>query len=484
MSNETRGIIYKEASGSIASFNTNVVGDCRSVVADINPVQDLHGQDSPYPAGGGKNKFNQSAIESRSTTTNSIVNNNGVLTVTIGEGSTYNGISTTQTLRSLAPYLVAGQTYTLTVNTTGVAQIYLLDVKWESGQSMAITDELLDKNVWLYANGKGTTATISGIQIEEGTTATAFAPYENICPITGHTQAVVTRTSVNVWDEEWEVGGINTSGIPYAVTTRIRSKNYINVPNGATLYFKSPVQLRVCQYDINKNFLQLNGLTNTAFTLRDDCYYLLFATNADSYGTTYNNDISINYPSTDTEYHASAGGQSITIPFGQTVYGGTVDVVSGKLTVDRAIVDLGTLQWQYNTTYSFFLSNSLTDRKVGILNLISDLFKTEAGSWSGTPKPNAIWGNGSNATIYVQTPPTDNVADFLTLVTGHQLVYKLATPITIDLTPQQLTTLLGDNNVWADTGDITVEYPYNDTSRNMDFLRLLFIESMWGGEEE
>ena len=46
MNNETRGIIYKEASGAIASFNTNVVGDCRSVV-DINPVQSGTGDPSP-----------------------------------------------------------------------------------------------------------------------------------------------------------------------------------------------------------------------------------------------------------------------------------------------------------------------------------------------------------------------------------------------------------------------------------------------------
>lgn len=39
-----------------------------------------------------------------------------------------------------------------------------------------------------------------------------------------------------------------------------------------------------------------------------------------------------------------------------------------------------------------------------------------------------------------------------------QVVYKLATPITIDLTPQQMTTLLGTNNIWADTGDTEVTY--------------------------
>ena len=39
------------------------------------------------------------------------------------------------------------------------------------------------------------------------------------------------------------------------------------------------------------------------------------------------------------------GRESYTIPLGQTVYGGTLDVTTGKLTVDRAMVDLGAKNW-------------------------------------------------------------------------------------------------------------------------------------------
>jgi hypothetical protein len=43
-------------------------------------------------------------------------------------------------------------------------------------------------------------------------------------------------------------------------------------------------------------------------------------------------------------------------------------------------------------------------------------------------------------------------------MSGVQLVYELATPQTYQLTAQQLKTLLGQNNVWADAGDISVKY--------------------------
>ena len=41
------------------------------------------------------------------------------------------------------------------------------------------------------------------------------------------------------------------------------------------------------------------------------------------------------------------------------------------------------------------------------------------------------------------------------------VVYELATPQTYQLTPTEVTTLLGDNTIWADTGDVTVTYRSN-----------------------
>ena len=51
-----------------------------------------------------------------------------------------------------------------------------------------------------------------------------------------------------------------------------------------------------------------------------------------------------------------------------------------------------------------------------------------------------------------------NTSDFKAAMSGVQLVYKLATPIEYTLTPQEVTTLLGTNNIWADTGDVDVDY--------------------------
>jgi hypothetical protein len=41
---------------------------------------------------------------------------------------------------------------------------------------------------------------------------------------------------------------------------------------------------------------------------------------------------------------------------------------------------------------------------------------------------------------------------------GVQLCYELATPITLTLDPVEIRSLLGDNNVWSNTGNTSVTY--------------------------
>jgi hypothetical protein len=77
-------------------------------------------------------------------------------------------------------------------------------------------------------------------------------------------------------------------------------------------------------------------VTNGIKTIPNNCYYIRFFV-ASAYGTTYNDDISVNYPSTDTSYHAY-NGDTYTINFVDgssplTVYKGEFDVLSGSLKV-------------------------------------------------------------------------------------------------------------------------------------------------------
>lgn len=95
-------------------------------------------------------------------------------------------------------------------------------------------------------------------------------------------------------------------------------------------------------------------------------------------------------------------GHTYTIDLDRTRYGGKLDVVSGVLTVTHGYI----------------------------------------ASYNGETLP-STWI--SDRDVYVEgTSPT----------TGAQVVYELATPITIQLNPTMVKSLLGTNNIWVDTGDV------------------------------
>ena len=104
---------------------------------------------------------------------------------------------------------------------------------------------------------------------------------------------------INQWDEEWEVGSINSStGQNSTSSTQIRSKNYNKCIPNAVYYMccndNNYAGIRFAYYDDDKNFISLsqsyygNGDT---FTIPAGVYYFRFF---DYSGNTYHNDICIN----------------------------------------------------------------------------------------------------------------------------------------------------------------------------------------------
>lgn len=231
---------------------------------------------------------------------------------------------------------------------------------------------------------------------------------ENICPISGWTSVGVNQFAVNVWDEEWELGSFDSQGNPTTSSSYVRSKNYIPLIPNATYYFVRPSIIAWVYYYTDTGYIEYVQLGSGVkiFTPPSNAARAKFLVATSIYGTTYNHDISINYPSTDHDYHPYTG-RSITIQLGQTVYGGKFDVLSGELVVDRAQI----ASYNGETLPSTWIS----DRDV--------------------------YASGTTPTI------------------GAQVVYKLADPIHYQLTPQQLLTLKGINNVYSDTnGQTEIKY--------------------------
>ena len=465
------GELYKAfptdtASGAVASF-TDGADDLplKSLVVDIEPVQDLHGYNSPWPAGGGKNLIYKTLKRVNIDADGKIIS--------------YNAFDV------FCAKVESGKTYTLSINGVATRSV---DVGYFA-EDPVLGSTTYDGNriINLQATFEATYTGFIGfrfdtdtanVQLEEGSTATAYAPYENVCPISGWTEVDVEQSGVNVWDEEWEVGGINGTGDPISATNRIRSKNFSAISPNTTYYAtcgktdggnQNIYYLAVFFYDSTETFISYAWANNLTFTTPSNAAYFKIATNSSIvvYGDTYNHDISINYPSTDHSYHPYTG-RSITINLGQTVYGAKLYPLEGKAVIDRAMVDLGAKDWVYRTDDAIvnvpYFNVNLLDRKPGSINFICSCYANTGGTRPSLVDKSCATYNSSNSTsICIADSAYTDATAFKAAVTGQTLVYELATPITVALTPNELSTLLGANNIWSDAGEVTAEYRADPT---------------------
>lgn len=273
---------------------------------------------------------------------------------------------------------------------------------------------------------------------------------DNPIAINGYTEANITRCGVNIWNEETESGSINSLGQDTPSSTQIRTVGYVSVKPSTTYYLKTPKNVGLFYYDASKTLISSElGTANSTFTTPSNCAFIRWYFIPD-YGTTYNNDTSINYPATDTTYHAY-NGNTYTIAFGQTVYGGVLDVTRGKLTVTHGGVDLSTLDWTAST-YGYRTADLASDVKTPA----TDNIKADIISEAYNPVARNNIGSQGDNNIAISTSGNILVSSNST-PTGYA-VYELATPFDIDLTPVQIRALVGENNVFADCGETEVEY--------------------------
>lgn len=136
-----------------------------------------------------------------------------------------------------------------------------------------------------------------------------------------------------------------------------------------------------------------------------------------------------------------------------TVYGGTVDVVTGVLTVDSVYF---TDKWKNGagaTSLGSYTKRSFTHA-----------VKSKYPNYVKTPICNVANYKAQftedSLHFYVNSAETNNILVFLPNDTDGetdiQVCYELATPFTYQLTPQDIITLVGDNYIWSDSGDVTI----------------------------
>ena len=281
---------------------------------------------------------------------------------------------------------------------------------------------------------------------------------DNVLPITGWTEANIYRTNTNVYDGTFELGNINTStGANVSNNNYGRTPGYIACAPSTTYYAQTDnvTQLVVYFYDATNTYISFAVATNTTFTTPSNAYKfrLRFAGASDPFSITPN--VSINCPSTDHEYHAYSG-NVYNVSFGSsagTVYGGTLDVTTGMLTVNRAFIsNITWTQFNQNNGYKAYKVFNLPYAQYELPQTanepVSNMFNT-FGAFSSS--------NMSQNILQLPTP-TSNAA-YMALdenadASAVQFSYLMKDPVSYQLTPTEVKTLLANNNIWSDTGSV------------------------------
>jgi hypothetical protein len=200
-----------------------------------------------------------------------------------------------------------------------------------------------------------------------------------------------------------------------------------------------------------------SGLRALSFTLPQDGYYRIFAQKPG--GISADDVINPMIASSDDLTYEPYTGNTYQITFGQTVYSANLDVLTGKLSITHKIVDMGDLEWKTALAATRFVTEDITDisLEADFTNMFCSCYDVISSSTSFANMPDKSIKRGqSNTTISVRDLDYTDASLFTTSVTGMKLVYELATPIEIQLTPTQIiTTLIGENVIFADVADVT-----------------------------
>ncbi len=147
------------------------------------------------------------------------------------------------------------------------------------------------------------------------------------------------------------------------------------------------------------------------------------------------------------------------------IIAGTLDVTTGVLSITH--VDYSAEAWAnsiVDATGSTFIQGKFTPQDQGLTvgRAWSDRFSTDYAS--GVANKMAFITNTGSRRLFFNVPSSE-LSDATTealrawLAAKHpQFVFEYETPVTVQLPPRAVKTLLGENNLWADTGAVTVEY--------------------------
>lgn len=506
-------MITETASGNRAYFADGAKFPVKSLVTAIEHEQNFNGYDHPWAGGSGKNLLPNNASSQTLRGITFTVNSDGSITAS----GTATGDAVVElgdlTHKAGVEYIVTGcpsgggsNKWRLYPTSTTMST----NTAWYDEGSGKTLPVVLEDTVmtWKIVVYSGNTVDFTFYpMVRLSNTDATYEPYENVCPIEGKTAVTIKREGKNLLKYPYAQTTRTTNGITFtdngdgSITASGTATNnayfYCFNRNGTKLYLK-PGQYKLSDLSVFGDAFTGVGINYTSSAGQETgVVFTSDATEASFEVTDYmsqngigvyirvkknavlNNVLfrpMIRHVNANAEYEQYRA-DTYTVSLGQTVYGGMLNVTTGELTIDTVseTVD-GSYSGSYGTVsttaanpngtlfiYRINQAYSAIVRDKAITSKHVNASATKNAQTITKGEFVALPGSSGTVTNFCFVCPDESlttIAQIRAYLAQHpfQLVHKLVTPITIQLTPTEVTALLGSNTITSDSGGVIVEY--------------------------
>lgn len=303
--------------------------------------------------------------------------------------------------------------------------------------------------------------TLEPIQAGSGTPSPV-----NQRPISGYDKVEALSCGKNLCDEQWRQGDWNnttpTNRVAIEDDSRIFLKagtTYYIYNSGYATFSWSAAILKTKNASSYSDVISWQSGQTATYTPAYNCY-MAIVFNKSNANFTPSELANVNFmvcenSLTDKTYVPYDKTTSISESLGQTVYGGSLELRTGVLTVDRVAVDMSTLTWT-SIARDTWESNAITNIKYGTTTSTFGNISEQYQECSTSD----LYNNTTMIGFGVHSDGKIRCRNLLTSEPAGNLVYKLATPFTIQLTPHEISLL--KNYAYASTNGTNIALDYHN----------------------
>ena len=299
---------------------------------------------------------------------------------------------------------------------------------------------------------------------------------ENIRPIKGRDSVTVTRCGENLFNPAWMPEKTLNNGLTWTITsdgtvtangtangTSYYNSDYFSLPAGTYTISAMPYfRMSILNRDVGDTTVAAQQVGQPCtFTVETDIQNasLFFATSGILDNVSAKPQIE---KGTTATTYAPYTGQTATLTLPSTIYGGTVDAVTGEGQETWEIINLPKTGWVKDNSTTFTRFNNYTalvapaSSKEQFKNILCNVLPSKNTNMDET----AIQLENANDTMLsISVSGIKTLEDFLSFLDAYsvQVCYKLKTPTSFTATgAQPIPTLNGVNTMLTDADSVTV----------------------------